>query len=160
MKVMKSRFRRYYNAVLAALLSMLGYACSSSDEPVEYGTPHADYIFNGQVTDESGNPIPGIKSSVKEIQVDRAGKVSVYPIDSMLTDASGNYRLKITGWPGGLSESTKIILEDTDGAANGGEFLGDTIDVAFGRAVKTKDGDGKWYYGAYEITQNATLKKK
>ena len=37
---------------------------------------------------------------------------------------------------------------------------GDTIDVAFGRAVKTKDGDGKWYYGAFEITQNATLKKK
>ena len=47
---MKLRSHRWYNAVLAALLSMLGYGCSSSDEPVEYGTPHADYMIKGQVT--------------------------------------------------------------------------------------------------------------
>ena len=57
---MKLRSHRWYNAVLAALLSMLGYGCSSSDEPVEYGTPHADYMIKGQVTDEAGNPIQGI----------------------------------------------------------------------------------------------------
>ena len=153
---MKSRSYRWYNAVLAALLSRLGYGCSFSDEPVEYGAPHTDYTIKGQVTDESGNPIQGIKTSVKNIFVNGNGEVYVNPIDSVQTDASGSYRLK-TDWP---CESAKIILEDIDGEANGGEFLGDTLDVAYDKAVKTKDGDGKWYNGAYEITQNVKLKKK
>ena len=153
---MKLRSHRWYNAVLAALLSMLGYGCSSSDEPVEYGTPHADYMIKGQVTDEAGNPIQGIKTSVKNIFVDGEGEVYVNPIDSVRTDVSGSYQLK-TDWP---HESSKIILEDIDGEANGGEFFGDTLDVAYDKAVKTKDGDGRWYNGAYEITQNVKLKKK
>ena len=60
---MKVRFNRWYNAVLTALLSMLGFSCSS-DEPeeygpivLEYGVPHADYIVKGTVTDETGTPI-------------------------------------------------------------------------------------------------------
>ena len=47
---MKVRFYRWYNAVLTALLSMLGYGCSSSEDPldmygapVEYGAPHGRY---------------------------------------------------------------------------------------------------------------------
>jgi hypothetical protein len=54
----------------------------------------------------------------------------------------------------------KVIVEDIDGEANGGEFLSDTLDVDYNKAVKTKDGDGKWYLGIYEITQDVKLKKK
>ena len=53
-----------------------------------------------------------------------------------------------------------IIAEDIDGEANDGEFMSDTLDIDYNKAVKTKDGDGRWYYGVYEIIQNVKLKKK
>ena len=68
---MKVRFNRWYNAVLTALLSMLGYSCSSDDivdeygVPVEYGVPTAHFIMKGTVTDEAGTPIQGIKATLK-----------------------------------------------------------------------------------------------
>ena len=58
---MKVRFNRWYNAVLTALLSMLGYGCSSSEDPTDalmYGVvPVAEYQIRGQVTDEAGTPV-------------------------------------------------------------------------------------------------------
>jgi hypothetical protein len=53
-----------------------------------------------------------------------------------------------------------LIVEDIDGEANGGEFISDTLDVDFNKAVQTKEGDGRWYGGVYEITQDVKLKKK
>ena len=164
---MKIRFYRWYNAVLTALLSMLGYGCSSSEEqmdmygtPVlEYGAPHADYIVKGHVTDEANHAIQGIKASAKVYFSDAGGKVYVDPIDSILTDASGDYQLKYRNAP----VRSKLIFEDIDGAANGGEFLSDTLNINeedFNQAVKVKDGDGKWYRGVFEITKNVKLKKK
>ena len=156
---MKVKFNRWYNAVLTALLSMLGYGCSSTEEPldmygppVEYGTPHADYIIKGRVMDESGTPVQGIKTSLRKVD-----KVRAYGIDSVQTNVSGNYQLKHTGWQ---NQYYKVIVEDIDGEANGGEFLSDTLDIDYDKAVKTKDGDGKWYHGIYEITQDVKLKKK
>ena len=159
--MIKVRFNRWYNAVLAALLSMLGYGCESEvveyGVPApEYGAPHADYIMKGQVTDEAGNPIQGIKTSLHLFS-----PIALYinPIATVQTDALGNYQLKTTG-SSSVSATSMVIFEDIDGEANGGEFFSDTIDVAIDKAVKTKDGDGKWYDGAYEITQNVKLKKK
>ena len=159
---MKIRFNRWYNAVLTALLSMLGYSCSF-DEPeeygsliLEYGSPSADYIVKGIVTDETGNPIHGIKTSLKQgWQTDE--DLYVFGIDSIQTSESGNYQLKSNGLPAG---QTKLIVEDIDGEANDGEFMSDTLDIDYNKAVKTKDGDGRWYYGVYEIIQNVKLKKK
>jgi putative lipoprotein (rSAM/lipoprotein system) len=118
---MKVRFNRRYNAVLTALLSMLGYSCSSSDEPefiAEYGAPYADFIFKGQVTDEVGTPIQNIKTSLKntfQIENERY----VYGIDSVQSGVSGDYQLKYSGM---LNQDNKIIVEDVDGEANGGSL--------------------------------------
>lgn len=159
---MKVRFNRWYNAVLTALLSLLGYSCSL-DEPteygpniMEYGCPSVDYIVKGIVTDETGNPIQGIKTTLKQgWQTDEGPYVFV--VDSIQTSESGNYQLKSEGVPG---EQNKLIVEDIDGEANGGDFLSDTLDIDYDKAVKTKDGDGGWYDGVYEIVQNVKLKKK
>ena len=161
---MKIRFYRWYNAVLTALLSMLGYGCAL-EEPMdeygtpvicEYGAPTADYIVKGTVTDEAGKPIQGIKTSLKQSWQTETGPY-VFGIDSIQTSESGNFQLKSNEIPAG---QTKLIFEDIDGEANGGEFLSDTLDVDYEKAVKTKDGDGRWYSGVYEITQNVKLKKK
>ena len=160
---MKVRFNRWYNAVLTALLSMLGFSCSldEPDEygstPVEYGTPHADYILKGTVTDEAGTPIKGIKTSLKEISKDDTG-THVFGIDSIQTNESGNYQLKNSGMP--YDKRIKLFVEDIDGEANGGEFLNDTLDIDYGKAVEVEEGDHHWYDGKYEVTTDVRLKKK
>jgi putative lipoprotein (rSAM/lipoprotein system) len=157
---MKVRFNRWYNAVLTTLLSMLGYGCSTG-EPVEYGAleeygvPYADYIFKGIVTDEAGTPVKGIKTSLKSV-FQNEDEHYVLGLDSVETDVAGNYQLKYVGLK---DRSLKVIVEDIDGEANGGEFLSDTLDIDYKKAVKTKDGS-HWYEGAYEITQDVKLKKK
>ena len=160
---MKVRFNHWYNAVLTALLSMLGFSCSldEPDEygstPVEYGTPHADYILKGTVTDEAGTPIKGIKTSLKEIDKDDTGTY-VFGIDSIQTNESGNYQLKNSGMP--YDKRIKLFVEDIDGEANGGEFLNDTLDIDYGKAVEVEEGDHHWYDGKYEVTTDVRLKKK
>jgi len=159
---MKVRFNRWYNVVLTALLSVLGFGCSS-DEPeeygtilMEYGTPYADYIFKGTVTDEAGTPVQGIKTSLKSV-FDNDNEHYVFGLDSVETDVSGSYQLKYVGTQ---DRGLKIIVEDIDGEANGGEFLSDTLDIDYNKAVQTKKSDEFWYEGAYDISQDIKLKKK
>ena len=159
---MKVRFNRWYNVVLTALLSVLGFGCSS-DEPeeygtilMEYGTPYADYIFKGTVTDEAGTPVQGIKTSLKSV-FENDNEHYVFGLDSVETDVSGSYQLKYVGTQ---DRGLKIIVEDIDGEANGGEFLSDTLDIDYNKAVQTKKSDEFWYEGAYDISQDIKLKKK
>ena len=162
---MKVRIKRWYNVVLTALLSVLGYACSSSDEddmPVcMYGTPHADYQFSGTVTDESGSPVKGIKVSAKNVyrRYDSA-VIETYGVDSTLTDSKGKYAVEGEAFLG--EHILKLIVEDLDGEANGGNFMNDTIDIDFDKAKKVKeaDKDDSWSSGTFAITQDIKLKKK
>lgn len=152
------RIKYWYKAVLTTLLALLGYGCSS-DEPEffpMYGTPSIDFRFDGQVTDETGTPIQGIKTSVKIVIPLADGRKDVYGQDSVLTDVSGRYQLKHIG----MGYETKLIVEDIDGEANGGEFRSDTLDVDVEKAVKVKDGDGSWNMGTYEVHQDIKMKKK
>ena len=159
---MKVRFTRWYNAALTTLLSMIGYGCSS-EEPVMYGpdvpmygVPATEFLYNGLVTDEAGTPVQGIKTSVKIAIPLSDGKKKVYGQDSVLTDASGHYQMRIMGVK---SNETKLLVEDIDGDANGGEFQSDTLDIDFGKA-KIKEGEGQWNGDVYEISQDIKLKKK
>ena len=150
---MKVRFNRWYNAVLTALLSMLGYGCSTSEDPTyvqEYGVPITEYQIKGQVTDEAGTPVQGIKTSLKEIFLSADEKLDFWGIDSIQTDASGRYQLNSYG----SNKYKKLIVEDVDGEANGGEFLSDTLDIDDEKAVKI---DGTY---SYELNMNINLKKK
>lgn len=150
---MKVRFNRWYNAVLTALLSMLGYGCSTSEDPTyvqEYGVPITEYQIKGQVTDEAGTPVQGIKTSLKEIFLSADEKLDFWGIDSIQTDASGRYQLNSNG----SNKYKKLIVEDVDGEANGGEFLSDTLDIDDEKAVKI---DGTY---SYELNMNIKLKKK
>ena len=161
---MKVRFNRWYNTVLTALLSIIGYGCSSSDDPeyiCMYGTPHADYQFSGTVTDESGSPVSGIKVSAKNVyrRYDST-LIETYGVDSTLTDSKGKYAVEGEAFLG--EHILKLIVEDLDGEANGGNFMNDTIDIDFDNAKKVKepDKDDYWSDGTFAITQDIKLKKK
>lgn len=150
---MKVRITRWYNAVLTALLSMLGYGCSLEEPemygtPLEYGVPRINYIVKGVVTDEAGNPIQGIQTKF-------VGDLNY--ADPTKTDANGNYQILATTYPS--LNGCKLIVNDIDGEANGGEFLSDTIDVEKLPKNEVEKGDG-WYQGMYESTANIQMKKK
>ena len=162
---MKVRFNRWYNAVLTALLSILGFGCSSEEPmdmygpPVEYGTPQADFILKGTVTDETNTPVQGIKTSLKEVYKHDL-VTNTYGVDSIQTNESGNYQLKLGKESNFFKENVKLIVEDIDGEANGGEFLSDTLDIDYSKAVKVGEGDQRWYEGTFEVVTDIKLKKK
>ena len=161
---MKVRFNRWYNAVLTALMSIIGYGCSSDDSwgggLCMYGTPHADYQFIGTVTDESGSPIKDIKVSAKYVYRTNDGKVETYGGDSTQTDGLGKYAIESRRFVS--DPDLKLVVEDIDGEANGGAFKSDTIDIDFDKAKKVKepDKDDSWSSGTFAINQDIKLKKK
>jgi putative lipoprotein (rSAM/lipoprotein system) len=155
---MKIRFYRWYNGLLASLLAFLGYGCSSEDPidmygtPVEYGAPTVEFQLKGNVTDENGKAVQGIKVKVQEH--------NWLNIDSVKTDVNGKFHIPFT--ISAFNEKDlnrcKLIVEDTDGAENG-EFKNDTINLNGAEAKKIKDGEG-WFNGAYEVNVDVKLKKK
>lgn len=126
-----------------------------------YGTPHADYQFMGTVTDESGSAVMGIKVSAKNVyrRYDST-LIETYGVDSTLTDSKGKYAVEGEAFLG--EHILKLIVEDLDGEANGGNFMNDTIDIDFDNAKKVKepDKDDYWSDGTFAITQDIKLKKK
>ena len=159
---MKVRFTRWYNAVLTALLGLLGFESCDSEAGgmCEYGTPYADYQFSGTVTDESNSPIKDIKVSAKLVSRKNDGTIESYGGDSTQTDGSGKYAFDCRRF---ISDpDLKLIVEDMDGEANGGAFKSDTIDIDYDKAKKVKDpakGES-WNSGTYAINQDIKLKKK
>ena len=147
---MKVRFNRWYHAVMAALLAMLGYESCESEGLCEYGTPISDYIVKGVVTDEAGKTILGIKTKFVHDLYDGE--------KTAMTDGSGNYVIQAKSYPD--LYKCQLIVEDIDGEANGGEFLSDTLDLSTKKPVQVKKGDGGWNEGTYELSQDIQLKKK
>jgi putative lipoprotein (rSAM/lipoprotein system) len=146
---MKVRFNRWYNALLTALLAMLGYESCSLNSPDEYGTPTVDYQVKGFVTDLLGTPIQGIKVRAPYSYIDGSEGQNV------LTDENGRFELDefhsmLYG---------KLYVEDIDGEDNGGEFQSDTIDIWDLPKKEVEKGSG-WYEGKYEVTANIKLKQK
>ena len=114
------------------------------DFPVEYGMPHASYKIIGSVSDESGNPIPGIDVLWKLWEESYKAN----------TDSEGKFSMEVETFP---SESVTLQFTDVDGEANGGEFESQEAQVSL---TKTGKGDGKWDEGEYSGEVNVVLKKK
>jgi putative lipoprotein (rSAM/lipoprotein system) len=152
---MKTKVFRLYSAVLSVLLSVLGFSSCSKEEPrEEYGSPYAHYQFIGEVTDEDGNPLTGILVSAEDISENYCRNFA-----SKKTDGNGGYDLTVL-YHSPYDPYTKIVVQDIDGEANGGEFANDTIDINYESGKKVGEGDGKWFEGTFTITQNIQLKKK
>lgn len=163
---MKVKFLHWYNALAATLLTLLGFSsCSSEnggdDYPVLYGSPTSSFHAKGNVTDEDGTPIRGIKAVV----VEDYGHEESYRLDSAYTDSKGNYVTDERSMSGTIDwvhkqKRLKVILEDVDGEANGGEFATDTIKSEDITVEQVGKGEGTWDWGTFEVTANGKMKKK
>lgn len=138
------------NAILAIALSLIGYESCKEDgsgDAAEYGSPSAEYIFRGKVTDQKGNALPNVKVSY----VGEKGHCLTDSRDSLTsTDAEGNYfaRYRTFMWVDG--EGLRFSADD--GVYK--DTLMNSSDLA-----PLKDGDGNWFDGRSENTLDITINK-
>lgn len=142
--------------LLYLLLGILGFtACGEGGAGggmvCEYGTPTADFTVKGKVTDADGKPIKGIEISSKGLSsfIDGSGLSAVTAEDGTFV----TNKIKEFGVGGTL------VFTDTDGEANGGEFV--TLEKQIGTLPQKQIKDGeRWYRGEYEVTADVKLKKR
>ena len=149
---MKKIALKTYGKILAIILSFFGLSSCEIIEPrVEYGTPSADYIVKGKVSDKFTNqPIKGIGVIVPN---------RVYPKhgDTVYTNELGEYTLDLKNSFPYWNEKMKVIAKDLDGMKNG-DFQPDSIEITFTEKDLIKKGSGNWYVGIYQkINQNFSL---
>ena len=142
------------------LFTLLGYgamATSCSEEPsdyepnCEYGCPWVEFSIKARVVDADGKPIKGIEA--------KAGR-SVEEFDYYeclgLTDGEGNLNIE----SGDSSCPRYMLLTDTDGEANGGEFQDKIVEIK-GSFEQIKEGDGRWFEGVFKAElEDITLDKR
>ena len=164
---MKQRANSLYRIVLGALMALLGFgSCSKTSSPGKemYGQPYAMFKLVGTMKDEAGNPVKGIRVVFNP-------ESKVYPsspnyefyvkgnVDTLYTDAKGEFvseKLKYSG--GTLPGDAIVVMDDVDGADNGGEFKSQTFEKRQMK-IEHEEGSGVYYKGRYTITADATLKK-
>ena len=161
---MRVRFNRWYNTLIASLLAMLGFdSCSNVTDAYEYGAPYATYQIRGTVTDEEGNPIPGIKGrlGVALPNPDGSTSLNVEYGDSATTDSEGHLIIdNISEWTHYLVPGRTVVeLKDEDSEANGGDFSADTLNFDDMKKTQLEKGDG-WYQGKFEYSFTQKLNKK
>lgn len=140
------KFLKSTNSLIFLLISILGFSLSCKrDEPlIMYGSPHADYIINGNIVSAADNK--PIKDIIVEMPFTRTADLS---------DDMGDFRLRANGV---FNLKYELKFTDTDGALNG-EF--ETLDttIVF-QDPKFTGGDGHWYMGETEKEVYIKLKPK
>ena len=157
---MSRKIHNWWKALLGGVLALLGFqGCEEilNIGRCEYGQPHANYKLLGEVKDQDGNPIKGIRVVFAPHGLDEAQR---YGNDTLYTNAAGHFELGQTkyNWPG-LQSDCKLVAEDVDGEING-SFESQTLTESQLSVKQSERGDGKWYGGSFDIEARIVLKKK
>lgn len=155
---MKTVLVRGWKWLLGALMGLLGFSGCDHIGIIrcEYGMPHADFKFVGDVKDANGKGIEGIRIVFRP----DANEEDSWGNDTLYSDAKGHFereRLK-HDWPD-KAESSSIIFEDVDGSAHG-SFKTKILSSSDLTVEQTGKGDGSWYSGVYTIHADAVLEKE
>lgn len=153
---MKEILLKGVNYLLSAILVMLGFqSCDKHyGDNVEYGVPSADFVYQGKVTDISGNPLEGTQVIVKPLQLSDANvwyENNEMPglNDTLRTDKDGIYTKENIGfYP---IKDFRIVVNDLSG-----KFESDSIQT---QAKRETQGSG-WYSGKFSVSADFKLKNK
>ena len=131
-------------SICSAVLSLLGFGCSSFHEPeVMYGIPTGDFEVKGTVTDEAGGEV-----SKAEIRVTVPESPSgIFSLAATSTDSKGNYEVKGYEF---LPEIKVVCIPEEAG------LQPDSVIVKMD--FKKPDKHNEWDWGHSEATVNFTLK--
>ena len=138
---------KLFDKIIVILLGFFGI-CSSCNMPTEYGEPYADYEIKGVITNkENAQPIQNIRV--------------IQGWDTIYTDAEGKYAFNNLGYfPPSPETLFHLKVEDIDGEENGGDFATQEIEVKITEDDRVRKGDGNWYEGKFEKTEDIELEKK
>lgn len=148
---MKNKIFIYFDRIILMAILILGFTfCDTSNE---YGGSYADFEINGTVTDSvTSTPV----ANIKVIRITNLNSETGKPV---FTDNSGKFKITFRDFPEVIPTFT-LKFEDTDGAANGGEFKTRNVVVTFANSDWIDDGDDNLYYGKARKTQNIKLQYK
>ena len=151
------------NWALAGLMSFLGFAsCEIGGGAVEYGTPHANYVVSGKVTDPDGKALAGISVAAVSEEDCYAGRPynneeRVIPEEYRMninTNSKGEFVYTYTGWP---ADTVKIKMKFDDKLNN--TYKTDSTTVVFPKS-ELKGGKGGWNNGEAKKSIDIKLKRK
>lgn len=165
MKKMNRKIMSRTNWLWAALLSLMGFSCDKIGfGQLEYGTPHADFIVSGKVTDSYGRGLEGIEVVVPRVvyhQRATSGFIPNFPVittevhDTLYTKGNGLFTYKHTGIP--TNDSINVILKFDDIFKNP-QFVADSTKVTF--FASDLKGGHSWYKGSATKEVNIKLKNR
>lgn len=140
---MKKIVLKTYGKIVAWILTALGlYTSCDIVTPAEYGTPTADFVVKGKVTDKS------TQQPVKGMAVINKSYTAPYGNDTVRTDANGDYELEFTEVAFGAEDLT-VYASDIDGEDNGA-YLSDTIRIKAHELKQIEKRRKSWYNGKFE----------
>lgn len=166
---MKLRFYKWYNVLMASLLTMLGFSSCSSDDDDRggtalYGVPTVTFRYTGTVSDDSGQPINGVKVVVNAIEREGGNDVQFFHLDSTFTDAQGKYVMDTDAFGNvdyELGEDRMMLtFEDADKNRDGGTYANDTVRANEMKAEKMAESSYFLHTGTYKVEVDKTLKKQ
>ncbi len=144
---MNTKVNSYLNAMLVAILGVLGFGC---DRVVaEYGVPSADFTLEGEVTNESKEPLKDIQIVMRRGWTDNSDSVRWEQYnDTLYSGVDGRY---YKSYPRDFPlDHCRVIANDPSGV-----YESDTIDAR----VSYSGGDGHWYEGEAQLTADFVLKR-
>jgi len=147
-----------FKALLLLVLSALGIVSCDifGGMKAMYGCPTTDFSISGNVTDEANDPIENIKVTIFEGYQSETEGFVVSNSGSTKTDELGEVSIDLSTV---LVDQVRIVAEDIDGEAHGGEFApSDTLIIKSFEQIKK--GDGNWYMGKYASKGNIIKMKK
>ena len=145
---------KFFTWLCTAIVKMLGFSTCSEEMTAASGTPTADYMYMGKVTDEDGDPIKGINVILQKHEYgDKYTDVL-----KVVTDRNGRYSTDYIYWilTDGISQ---ILYTDVDVEENGGHFEDKVAQTGYMKKEKTGAGDG-WYAGKYILSDEIRLYHK
>lgn len=141
-----------FDKVILTLLGFVGLL-SACETVAEYGTPNADFVIKGTITDSISS------SKVPNIRVIRTDVNNPTRKDTIYSDSKGNYQFTFNSFAYEKPEFD-IKVEDIDGSLNGGEFIAQQARISIINTDWVNSGDDDWYYGKAIKTRDFKLLKK
>ena len=168
MKKKNSKLIKGINWALAGLISFLGFSsCGIANDdipnipdiPVAYGTPHAEFVVTGKVTDSAGQALPGIRVVVPKADYhQRAYPISSNEIrDTSYTQPNGTFAYHYYNSGMATNDSINIYMKFEDSAEEI-RYEADSVKVTF--LSSDLQGASGWSQGKAEKEINIELRNK
>ena len=151
---MKNRSLKIFDKLVMALMGLFPFF-SGCDEPREmYGTPTADYLVKGRVTDLTTRaPLEHIRVVLHESSENAYGRS-----DTVYSDNLGAYAIEFSTFPMDV-QSFGMIAEDVDGAANGGTYAPLETTATVLESDWDRTNAGNWKVGKATVVKDIKLTK-